>query len=157
HTPTRPIRSKFYVFTSFSVNFAATLTAFPPGSGSGTLLPPQDQQAHKYLKKIRLGRNNQAACDALCPSLPRSWLKYRSSVFVAVSRTSRHSAQSFRCDLIPPSTEVDNRPSKYQQIKWIVSRQLIATIPWWRPRLYPRSTRTFALHSPNVDELSLGA
>src|SRR5690242_14371486 len=34
-----------------------------------------------------------------------------------------------RCRLISPSTGEDRRPSKYQQIKWIVSRQLIPSGP----------------------------
>ncbi len=39
------------------------------------------------------------------------------------------SAQLSRCRLISPSTDAESRPSKYQQIKWIVSLQLMVRSP----------------------------
>ena len=47
----------------------------------------------------------------------RSELKYRSRVLTAASKTKWQSEQVSRCRLISPSTDVDRRPSKYQQIK----------------------------------------
>ena len=46
-------------------------------------------------------------------------------MWVAASSTNRQSAQLLRCAEISSSTFGDNLCSKYQQIKWIVSRQLI--------------------------------
>ena len=56
-------------------------------------------------------------------------LKYRSSVVVAASRTSRQSGQDDKCRSISTFTEGESLPSKYMHIKWIVSRQLIAPSP----------------------------
>ena len=46
-------------------------------------------------------------------------------MWVAASNTSRQSEHLCRCSEISSSTLGDNLCSKYQQIKWIVSRQLI--------------------------------
>src|SRR5205807_7217773 len=72
---------------------------------------------------------DQAARDPASAPVLRSELKYRSSVFMAASRTKWQSAQVSRWRLISPSTEAESRPSKYQQIKWIVSLQLISPVP----------------------------
>jgi len=72
---------------------------------------------------------NQAARDPASAPAMRSELKYRSSVLMAASRTKWQSEQDSRWRLISPSTEVESRPSKYQQIKWIVSLQLISPVP----------------------------
>jgi hypothetical protein len=72
---------------------------------------------------------NQAARKLTCVPAARSVLKYRSSVLTAASRTIWQSAQVSRWRLISPSTDVESRPSKYQQIRWIVSLQLISPVP----------------------------
>src|SRR5712692_4881201 len=59
----------------------------------------------------------------------RSEMKYRSSVLMAASKTKWQSEQDSRWRLISSSTDVESRPSKYQQIKWIVSLQLISPVP----------------------------
>src|SRR5437016_13714730 len=48
---------------------------------------------------------------------------------MAASRTKWQSEQVSRWRLISPSTEVESLPSKYQQIKWMVSLQLISPVP----------------------------
>ena len=59
----------------------------------------------------------------------RSELKYRSRVLIAASNTKWQSEQVSKWRLISPSTDEESRPSKYQQIKWIVSLQLISPVP----------------------------
>src|ERR1700674_132546 len=68
--------------------------------------------------------NEAARVPGSAPEV-RAELKYCSSVFLDGSSTRRQPEQVsiWRCD--PPSTDVGSRPSKYQQIKWIVSLQLI--------------------------------
>lgn len=46
----------------------------------------------------------------------------------------RQSGHLSRCRLISPSTGEDSRPSKYQQIKWIVSLQLMPSDPLCHPK-----------------------
>src|SRR6266550_8779518 len=48
---------------------------------------------------------------------------------MAASRTKWQSEQVARWLLISLSTDAESRPSKYQQIKWIVSLQLISPVP----------------------------
>src|SRR5467141_4951438 len=72
---------------------------------------------------------NQAARDPASAPAMRSELKYRSSVFTAASRTRWQSEQVSRWRLISPAADWESRPSKYQQIKWIVSLQLISPVP----------------------------
>src|SRR6266851_3109659 len=72
---------------------------------------------------------NQAAREPASAPAARSVLKYRSSVLTAASRTRWQSEQVSRWRLISPSTDAESRPSKYQQIKWIVSLQLISPVP----------------------------
>src|SRR5712671_1854164 len=72
---------------------------------------------------------NQAAREPASAPAARSVLKYRSSVLTAAFRTRLQSEQVSRWRLISPSTDWESRPSKYQQIKWIVSLQLISPVP----------------------------
>src|SRR5712692_8665669 len=72
---------------------------------------------------------NQAARIPAWDPAARSELKYRSSVLMAASKTKWQSEQDSRWRLISSSTDVESRPSKYQQIKWIVSLQLISPVP----------------------------
>jgi hypothetical protein len=81
-----------------------------------------------YLSII-YGRGFQAARKAASAPAARSELKYRSRVLIAASKTRWQSEQAAKWRLISSSTGVDSRPSKYQQIKWIVSLQLIYPIP----------------------------
>ena len=60
--------------------------------------------------------------------------KYLSRVFVAASRTRWQSGQAFKCRAISRRTLGESFPSKYQQIKWIVSRQLMTRVPQQDPR-----------------------
>ena len=48
---------------------------------------------------------------------------------MAASRTMWQSEQDARCFLISLATGGESLPSKYQQIKWIVSRQLMTADP----------------------------
>src|SRR5208283_5742626 len=52
-----------------------------------------------------------------------------SKVVVAASRTNRQSGQECKWRSISTWTPGESFPSKYIQIKWIVSRQLIPGIP----------------------------
>src|SRR6266478_178162 len=72
---------------------------------------------------------NQAAREPASAPAARSVLKYRSRVLTAASRTKWQSEQVSKWRLISPSTDVESRPSKYQQIKCIVSLQLISPVP----------------------------
>src|SRR5216683_219414 len=72
---------------------------------------------------------NQAAREPASAPAARSELKYRSSVLTAASKTRWQSEQVSRWRLISNSTDVESRPSKYQQIKWMVSLQLISPVP----------------------------
>src|SRR5713226_2438002 len=72
---------------------------------------------------------NQAAREPASAPAARSALKYRSSVLMAASKTRWQSEQVSRWRLISPSTHVERRPSKYQQIRWMVSLQLISPVP----------------------------
>jgi hypothetical protein len=56
---------------------------------------------------------------------------------MAASKTMWQSEHESKCFLISPATGGESLPSKYQQIKWIVSRQLIAAVPPW-PRAVTR-------------------
>lgn len=58
----------------------------------------------------------------------------------------RQSGHLSRCRLISPSTGEDRRPSKYQQIKWIVSLQLMPSGPLRRPKR--QSNRVSTVHLP---------
>src|SRR5438128_8140825 len=80
----------------------------------------------------------------------RSELKYLSSVLIAASRTRWQSEQVSRWRLISPSTDEERRPSKYQQIRWIVSLQLISPVPQvsQRPPCDPRKRCAFP--APNT-------
>src|SRR6266436_661397 len=69
---------------------------------------------------------NQAARKLASAPAARSELKYFSSVLIAASRTMWQSEQASKWRLISPSTDDESRPSKYQQIRWIVSLQLIS-------------------------------
>src|SRR5438105_15692223 len=69
---------------------------------------------------------NQAARKLGSVPGARSELKYLSSVLIAASRTIWQSEQVSKWRLISPSTDEESRPSKYQQIRWIVSLQLIS-------------------------------
>src|SRR6266852_4816507 len=64
---------------------------------------------------------NQAAREPASAPAARSVLKYRSRVLTAASRTKWQSEQVSKWRLISPSTDVESRPSKYQQIKGIES------------------------------------
>src|SRR6267154_1790762 len=70
--------------------------------------------------------------------------KSRSNVVLAASRTRWQSGQSCRWFRISSSTDGESFPSKYQQIKWIVSRQLI--FPSVKPFLKGRWVVTIWLH-----------
>jgi len=48
---------------------------------------------------------------------------------MAASKTKRQSEQDSKWHLISNSTDEESRPSKYQQIKWMVSLQLISPVP----------------------------
>jgi hypothetical protein len=48
---------------------------------------------------------------------------------MAASKTMWQSEHVSKCRLISLATGGDNLPSKYQQIKWIVSRQLMTAVP----------------------------
>src|SRR6266851_3323998 len=72
---------------------------------------------------------NQAAREPASAPAARSVLKYRSRVLTAALRTKWQSEQASRWRLISTSTDVESRPSKYQQIKWIVSLQFISPVP----------------------------
>jgi hypothetical protein len=48
---------------------------------------------------------------------------------MAASKTMWQSEQVSRCRLISFATDGESLPSKYQQIKWIVSRQLMTAVP----------------------------
>ena len=48
---------------------------------------------------------------------------------MAASRTMWQSVQESKCRLISVATGGESLPSKYQQIKWIVSLQLISSVP----------------------------
>jgi hypothetical protein len=52
-------------------------------------------------------------------------------VLIAASKTMWQSEQDSKCRLISLATGGESLPSKYQQIKWIVSRQLITAVPPW--------------------------
>jgi hypothetical protein len=58
-------------------------------------------------------------------------VKYRSKVLIAASKTMWQSEQESKCRLISVATGGESRPSKYQQIKWMVSRQLMIAVPPW--------------------------
>src|SRR5690242_13139651 len=84
---------------------------------------------------------NQAARKLASVSAARSALKYLSSVLIAAFNTIWQSEQVSKWRLISPSTDEESRPSKYQQIRWIVSLQLISpsltcpTTTIWSPLL----------------------
>ena len=59
----------------------------------------------------------------------RLTLKYWSKVVMAVSKTTWQFGQRSKWRLIAVSAEGASFPSKYQQIKWIVSLQVIVYIP----------------------------
>src|SRR5260370_40451226 len=71
----------------------------------------------------------QAAREPASAPAARSELKLRSSVSTDASRTRWQSEQVCRWRLISISTDVESRLSKYQQIKWMVSLQLISCVP----------------------------
>jgi len=52
-------------------------------------------------------------------------------VLIAASKTKWQSEQESKCRLISLATGGESLPSKYQQIKWIVSRQLMTAVPPW--------------------------
>src|SRR5260370_29753425 len=72
---------------------------------------------------------NQAARKLAAGPAARSELKYLSRVLIAASRTMWQSEQVSKWRLISLSTDDESRPSKYQQIRWIVSLQLIIPVP----------------------------
>src|SRR5260370_564764 len=91
---------------------------------------------------------NQAARIPASAPAARSELKYRSSVLMAASKTKWQSEHESRWRLISPSTEAESRPSKYQQIKWIVSLQLISPVPQV-PKTTMRPAEEYAFPTPN--------
>ena len=69
-------------------------------------------------------------------------------MLIAASKTMWQSEQESTCRLISFATDGESRPSKYQQIKWIVSRQLMTAVPPW-PRADTRPPISSAFDSPN--------
>ena len=67
----------------------------------------------------------QAACESADGREPSDVPKYRSKVLFAASSTRWQSLHSPKCRSISLSTEGESLPSKYQQIRWIVSLQLM--------------------------------
>src|SRR5260370_42440949 len=98
---------------------------------------------------------NQAAGEPASAPAARSELKYRSSVLTAASKTRWQSEQVSRWRLISISTDVESRPSKYQQIKWMVSLQLISCAPRSQDDNVAHRTSCIsrAKHSPVVENI----
>src|SRR5437879_7330734 len=93
---------------------------------------------------------NQAARKLGSVLAARSELKYLSSVLMAAFKTKWQSEQVSRWRLISPSTDEERRPSKYQQIRWIVSLQLISPVPQVSPRPPCDPRKRSAFPAPNT-------
>ena len=131
----RTSTSKDYVLGPASVNFAVTgnecCTQLIGGSRNGMTpgrnnLPCRNSFSNKCLQE-----SNQAAWGAGSSSEPLIGVKYRSKVLIAASKTMWQSEQESKCRLISVATGGESLPSKYQQIKWMVSRQLMTAVPPW--------------------------
>jgi hypothetical protein len=141
----RTSTSKDYVLGPASVNFAADgrkggtqlAGAFRNGRNPGKSNLP----CPKSFSNICLQKSNQAAWGAGSSSEPLIGVKYLSKVLIAASKTMWQSEQESKCRLISVATGGESLPSKYQQIKWIVSRQLMTAVPPW-PRAGARHAYT---------------
>ena len=124
---------KDYVIARLPVNFAETegniqaQIASKPVKKSKSVV--HNQRRPKSFLTIYLKEFDQAACGAGSSSEPFTGAKYRSKVLIAASKTMWQSEQESKCRLISVATGGESRPSKYQQIKWIVSRQLMTAVP----------------------------
>jgi len=127
--------SKDYVVGRASVNFAVVEKNGRPQLGSESRKrsgPSVDcSPCHKSFSNKCLRDFNQAAWGAGSSSEPLIGVKYRSKVLIAASKTMWQSEQESKCRLISFATGGESLPSKYQQIKWMVSRQLMTTVPPW--------------------------
>ena len=89
----------------------------------------RERSGRNYLTINLLQTHTQAACGVCDILAALDRLKYWSSVVEATSRMMLQSEQWFRCCSTSRSTASDSFPSKYQQIKWIVSLQLMEPFP----------------------------
>ena len=137
----RTSTSKDYVLGPASVNFAAAgrkgCTPLAGGLGNGMNPGKSNLPCLKLFSNLCLQKSDQAAWGAGSSSEPFTGAKYRSKVLIAASKTMWQSEQESKCRLISLATGGESLPSKYQQIKWIVSRQLMTAVPPW-PRGYVR-------------------
>ena len=137
----RTSTSKDYALARSTVNFAVGGSAGSPHfairsrrrNGPGRNKEP----CPKSFSSKWLEESNQAAWGAGSSSEPLMGVKYLSKVLIAASKTMWQSEQESKCRLISIATGGESLPSKYQHIKWIVSRQLMTAVPPW-PRAYVR-------------------
>jgi len=91
-----------------------------------------DTNLRHYFKLLivsRLAAMAQAIGMSVSVLECRLTLKYWSNVVIAVSKTTWQFGQRSKWRLMAVSAEGASFPSKYQQIKWIVSLQVIAYFP----------------------------